>query len=282
MQIYAYRIKAKAPRNASDSEHAKIMFDILAKKKVPISRASDAVQRALNAAANARYGAPRLKSLQESRKHGADLLDLLIFKLSALANTISNLPPNSKSLLNKRMDETTTSGVFDTEVFIELIKCLASCLPELSPRKRADEAKFLLLEGASPEGESPIVRLWEAMPSKTRSGAEHELTSKLPMSGVALLYLVPVLLNRHRPKVRLGAPPSPTFEFIRETDRIWRSLGLTSGRQYDAAGGTGHKSSLFQRFGNAALAAVGNEARISGRQIDNLKRIAASKMINPR
>jgi hypothetical protein len=173
------------------------------------------------------------------------------------------------------------SGVFDTEIFIELIDCLAVCLPQLSPKKLANDALLLLQAEISPEANSPIVDLWEAIPSETRSRVERELESQLPMSGVALLCLIPGLLYSHRLTLRLGAPASPESEFVREFDRIWRSLGLTSGRQYDAAGGAGHKSSPFQRFGNAALAAVGNDSRISDRQVDNLKRKRSVKSNKP-
>ena len=269
---YADRIRLKAPPRASKSKSAKLMFDILAKKKVHITEATDAVRRTLDAAANAGYADLRQNNYRKNRERGRDLIDELNSRLNAFVGAISKLPPNSKSTLNRRVADIMMSGVFDTEVFIELIDCLAACLPQLSPKKLADDALLLLLAGTSPEAKSPIVGLWEAVPSKTRSRVERELESRLPMSGVALLRLIPGLLDSHRLMPRLGAPASPKAEFVRELDRIWRSLGLTSGRQYDAAGGAGHKSSPFQQFGDAALAAVGNEGRISDRQVDNLKR----------
>jgi hypothetical protein len=278
---YADRIRLKAPPRASKSKSARLMFDILAKKKVAITKATDAIRETLDAAANAGYAALRQKNSRQSREQGRDLIDELNSKLNAFAGAISKLPPNSKSKLNRRMADVMMSGVFDTEIFIELVDCLAACLPQLFPKKLADDALLLLLAETSPEAKSPIVGLWEAIPSKTRSRVERELESRLPMRGVALLRLIPELLDNHRLVPRLGAPTSPKAEFVIELDRIWRSLGLTSGRQYDAAGGAGHKSSPFQQFGDAALAAVGNESRISDRQVDNLKRKRSVKSNRP-
>jgi hypothetical protein len=257
------------------------MFDVLAKKKVPITKAADAIRRTLDAAANAKYAVPRLKNSQQIREQGVDLINELISKLSTFADAISKLPPNAKSTLNRRIADITRSGVFDTEVFIEVVDCLAACLPQLSPKKLADEALLLLLAGASPEVKSPIIGLWEAIPSVTRSRVERQLTTRPPKSGVALLNLIPALLNSHRPFAPLGAPASPKFEFVKEADRIWSSLNLKSGRRYDAAKGAGHVSSAFQQFGDAALAAVGNGSRISDRQVDNLKRKRSVKSHKP-
>src|ERR1700741_4274640 len=52
--VYANRTKLRAEPESSNSESARIMFDILAKKKISASKARDAVLKALDAAANHR------------------------------------------------------------------------------------------------------------------------------------------------------------------------------------------------------------------------------------
>ena len=277
ISAYANRINLKAHSELSNSRSARIMFDILAKKKVPLAKATDAVRRTLDAATNARYASPRLKNLGMIRKQGANLLDELITKFGNFADAISKLPPNSKSTLNRRIAAIAQDGVFDTEVFIELVDCVADCLTQLSPKKHADEALSLLLPAAPSAdprfvAQPRIVVLWEAIPSITRSRIEREIEARLQLRGVALLRSIPAILSSHRPAARIGAPASPNFQFVREVDRIWSSVGLRSGRQYDAIGGAGHVKSAFQRFCNAALAAAGLETQISDRQIANLKR----------
>ena len=272
IEAYADRIRLKARLELASSEPAMIMFDILAKKRVPLVKATNAVRETLDSATNTGYATQRLENLDMLRKQRLVLLDELISKFSTFVDAISKLPPNSKAILNKRMAGITKNGVFDTEVINELVDSVAECLPQLSPKKLAEEA-FSLLLAETPCGErSHVSRLWEAIPSITRSRVEREIEASLPQSGMALLRTIPTLLNSHRPSIRLGAPASPNFQFVKEADRIWRTLGLKSGRRYDAARGAGHVKSTFQRFCDSALEAAGHETRISDRQIANLKR----------
>jgi hypothetical protein len=274
---YANRIKLKADPELRKSESANIMFGILAKKKVPLLRATNAVMRTLDAATNAEYANLRSANSALVRKEGGVLLDELISKLDHFVETISKLPPSSKSIINERIARITKIGVFDTEVLMELADCIANCLPQLSPKKTADEALSLLLpENSWAEkprfaAQPPIVELWEAIPSITRSRVERKIEARLQLRGIALLRSIPAVLRCYRPSTRFGAPASPNFQFVREADKQWSSLGLRSGRRYDAVGAR-HASSTFQLFCNAALAAAGSETRISDRQIANLKR----------
>jgi hypothetical protein len=271
IEAYANRIKLKARLELSSSESAMIMFDILAKKKVPLVKATNAVQEILDAATNNGYATQRFDHLDMIRKQGMVLLDELIAKFSTFVDAISKLPPNSKAILNQRIAGITKNGGFDTEVFAELLDSVADCLPQLSPKKLANEALLHLLAETPCWGRPDVIGLWEAIPSITRSSVERKIEASLPQSGVALLRSIPTILKSYRPSIRLGAPASPNFQFVKEANRIWSSFGLKSGRRYDHVSSR-HVSSAFQRFCNAALEAAGHETRISDRQIANLKR----------
>jgi hypothetical protein len=151
IEAYADRIRLKARLELASSEPAMIMFDILAKKRVPLVKATNAVRETLDSATNTGYATQRLENLDMLRKQRLVLLDELISKFSAFVDAISKLPPNSKAILNKRMAGITKNGVFDTEVINELVDSVAECLPQLSPKKLAEEA-FLLLLAETPCG----------------------------------------------------------------------------------------------------------------------------------
>jgi hypothetical protein len=245
---------------------------------VPLVKATNAVRETLDAATNTKYATQRFDNSEMVRKQGTVVLDKLISKFRSFVHAISKLPPNSKAVLNKRIAGITKNGVFDTEVFAELVDSIADCLPQLSPKKLANEALSHLLADTPCGGRPPIVRLWETIPSITRSRVERKIEASLSQSGVALLRSIPELLDSYRPSIGLGAPASPNFQFVKEADRIWSSLGLKSGRRYNAIKGAVHVRSTFQRFCDAALEAAGHETRISDRQIANLKRKPIAKI----
>jgi hypothetical protein len=270
ISAYANRIKLKAGPELPNSESAKIMFDILAKKKIFSRKADDAVLKALDAAADHRLAKWRFEQRQNAKKLETDRIDELISIFENLTVAISKLPPIAKSTLNARMADVTKEGIFDTEIFIELVNCVAACLSELSPKKNAGDALVALHPEGSPEQTWPIIMLWESIPPVTRTDVERNVERRLRRSGIALLRLIPDLLDKFRPTIRLGAPPSIHFAFARQIDRIWRELKLKSGHQYNGVHGH-HQASPFIRFCNAALAAVGTEGAISDRQVSNLK-----------
>jgi hypothetical protein len=284
ISTYAYRIKRRAAPELRNSEFAKIMVDILAKKKIFSRKADDAVLKALDAAANHQLAKLRFEDRQSLARHANELLDDLISSLQEFVDAISNLPPNSKGTLNARMADEAKGGIFDTEIFIEWINCIAACLPQLSPRRLAYDAFLLLGSDVSSEQAPLIVRLWEAIPSVTRNQVECEVEGKLlKRSGVEMLRLLPELLRQFQPPSRQGAPLSLHLTFVSEIDSIWLGLGLRGRRSYDgyAKKGKHHIQSAFQTFCNAALAAVGDDSQISHRQIANLKKRAKSNKGKP-
>jgi hypothetical protein len=270
VSAYANRMKLKAQLELSKSESAKIMFDILAKKKIFSRKADGAVLKALDAAADHRLAKWRFEQQRSAKKLEADRIGELISIFENLTGAISKLPPSAKSKLNVRMADVTREGIFDTEIFRGLVNCVAGCLTELSPKKRADDALVALRPDGSLESTWPIIMLWESISPVTRTDVERNVERRLRRSGIALLRLIPDLLHKFRTTISLGAPPSLHFTFARQIDRIWRELKLKSGRQYNGDRGH-HLASPFIRFCNAALTAVGTEGAISDRQVSNLK-----------
>jgi hypothetical protein len=270
ISAYANRIRLKAKPESSDSESAKIMFDILVKWKIRPSKAYDAVLEALDAAADHRLAKSRFENRQAAQKFEIGRVDELISIFERLTDAISKLPPSAKAKLNVRMAEVTKEGVADTEIFIELMNCVGACLPELSPEKLAEDALAVLRPKGASEQTWPIIALWESIPPHTRTEVERNLEKRLGRSGIELLRLFPALLDEFRPTIRLGAPQSIQFAFARQVERIWRKLGLKCGRQYNC-NSQRHVPSPFIRFANAALDAVEVEGAISDRQVSNLK-----------
>jgi hypothetical protein len=93
IEAYADRIRLKARLELASSEPAMIMFDILAKKRVPLVKATNAVRETLDSATNTGYATQRLENLDMLRKQRLVLLDELISKFSAFVDAISKLPP---------------------------------------------------------------------------------------------------------------------------------------------------------------------------------------------
>ena len=247
------------------------MLEILAKKKIPSRKANDAVLKSLDAAADHRLAKYRFEQRRSAKKVGTGRIDELIEIFEKLNGAILEMPPTAKSIINARMADVTKAGKFDTETFIELVNCVAACLPELSPQRRAAAAMVALRADGSSEHTLPIVAVWESISPLTRTKVEQKVGKMLRRSGIKLLRLFPNLLDKFRPKKRPGAPPSIDFAFALEIQRIWRELGLKSGRQYDGYNGR-NLNSPFVRFCEAALAAVGTEGAISNRQVSNLKK----------
>ncbi|MEH2566081.1 hypothetical protein [Bradyrhizobium sp. AZCC 2289] len=271
--IFAYvdRMKLKAQPGSTSRESAKIMFEILAKKKIPSRKANDAALKALDAAADHRLAESRFAQRQNAKEHETGRLDELIEIFKKLNAAISELPTAAKSMISVRTAEVTKDGKFDTETFIELVNCIAACLPKLSPQKSAADALVALHADGSSKHSLPVIMLWESIPPLIRTNVEQNLERRLRLRGIELLRLFPDLLDKFRPKKRMGAPPSIHFAFALKIERIWLELGLKSGRQYDGCNGR-HLKSPFVRFCEAALAAVGTEGAISNRQVGNLKK----------
>ena len=184
-------------------------------------------------------------------------------------------------MLNKRVFAVIDQGLFNSDVFIEVFKKIIAAVPELTPRKLAEDIHSLIHPEQTGVWRPPIIDRWEAMPATTRVKVE-ELVQAVPSRSLVLwLDNLADLLEQERPARKHGAPRSITQVFVSRIATIWRSLGLKPGLAYDfflypangdRIGRGGRVESAFQRYCRAALTAVGDPTEISARQIVNYKR----------
>jgi hypothetical protein len=276
-----HHIKRKRVLELAGSEHAKVMFDILRQKKVTPRKANHAVLEALSAAAD-HHQLATLRLRQLPAKVSKELFGALTESFRKFTSAISALPPDAKGILNARIAEITLQKVFDTEVLIEMLDCIETSLLKMSRTKLVDEALLALRPklaalhpGTWSQQALPITILWESIPSIIRSQIERKVESKLPrLSGVETLRILLELLQKSAPGSRRGTPVSVHLTFARRIDSIWLRLRLTGRRCYDEhlKKGTLNPESAFQAFCNSALAAAGNEGRMSRYQISHLKK----------
>jgi hypothetical protein len=277
MLPYVSRIKLRAnePDGPEQQKAFEVMADILAKKKTPAGDKTRAIREARDAAAHHKLALARFNSGRDTAANALKDLEDLILKMAELAIAISLLPTTSKDYLNQKTADLMKEGIFDTEVFVELIDLLLDCLPNLSPQEDGDIARRII-ERQEGESSPRVVRLWESVPAITRDCVERRIKTWPSRSGTDLLQGLPNLLREFRPIPRPGAPRSPLREYVKNIDRIWLRLNLTGRRQYDGVKDR-HVKSPFHKFCDAALDSVGNPTAISIRQVSNLKQGAPPK-----
>jgi hypothetical protein len=284
MLSYASRIRLRAnePTGPSQLKAVKVMADILDKKKIPTSEAAQVIGEARDAAENHRLERWRSENRRAAATRALKDLDELILKTEGLGDAISALPPGSKGHLNRKTAHLVKDGIFDADMFVDLIDLLADSLPDLSPQKKADDVRRII-ERHEGESSPRIVRLWESMPWFTRDRVERRIKSSPSRSCVELFRALPNLLglDEFRPPPRRGAPRFLLREYVRDIDCIWLRLNLTGRRRYaeyvESEIRGRHVDSPFQIFCNAGLCSVGDPTTISIRQVSNLKRGAAKK-----
>ena len=112
------------------------------------------------------------------------------------------------------------------------------------------------------------------MPTPTRSQVEHSIRKRAPKRALAFFRHLAGELKKHSPQPkRIRRPPVVRF-FGDRVAKIWGELGLHVGRAYKGdtkETSAHHVESDFQKFCRLALTAVGDQSRISGRQVDALK-----------
>jgi hypothetical protein len=214
-------------------------------------------------------------------------LDHLIWDLRQISNFIAQLPPTSKGALNKRLVGLIGQTQFDSEIFIEIVERISATLPEIGPRRLADNILSLIHPDPGGTSRSPIIDQWEAMPATTRVKVEAMVQANPSRSLVRWLDNVADLLEREQPAAKRGAPRSIKKVFVERIAAISETLGLNAGLAYnfflhpandDRIGRGGCIESLFQRYCRAALTAVGDATEISARQIANYKRNSAIRI----
>ena len=118
-----------------------------------------------------------------------------------------------------------------------------------------------------------ILDLWEVIPAQTRTQVEAGLRKWVPPTqrpAIKFFNRLVFLLEKFRPQLEKGRRRAIEGRFGQRLARIWRGLGLHVGRAFDGMSDH-HIESNFQRFTRLALTAVGDDSRVSSRQIDNLK-----------
>jgi hypothetical protein len=266
------------------------MTDLLINKKVRKDLAQQAVAQALDIAADYQLEALRREQNLKELKRSQSTLERLLEQLDALVHAMSKLPPLAKGKLNKIVAGQDWKD-FDSETFTELIHAIIHALSTSSPKCIADRARSAVIEpvGASRHpAVAQIVRtappaildLWKLIPAQTRTQVEAGLRTWVPPRQrpmTKFLNRLIFLLENFRPRLKKGRRGAIEGRFGKRLARLWLGLGLHVGRAFNGEFDR-HVESSFQRFARLALTAVGDQSRISSRQIDNLK----SSMQRPR
>jgi hypothetical protein len=261
---------AMASQFASSVEE---MRAVLAKKKIPDAKIKHAIDETVAAAADHRLQDMRLRDSQRDRVRSAHSVEKLIEDLTQLAQTIGKLPPVARNKLNAIVAGH-TAQYFDTETIAAIVCDIAGTLPKLAPTKRARDAFDIIdqpMAGVNRSSPPKIVELWETMPAETRRQVEQKIRhSVAKRSATEFLRQLVVMLGRFLPQAKLGRLPTIQRHYAERVGKIWQALGLRVGRAYDGIGAKSIESN-FQRYCRFALAAVGDESQISGRQVRQVK-----------
>jgi hypothetical protein len=257
------------------------MTNILIKKKIREEEAQRAVAEALDVAADHQLEALRRDKCLRDLSRSKGFLKRLRKQLDRLNQAISKLPPLAKGKLNKIVVEQDWQN-FDTETFAKLIRAMADTLANLSPACIANKASWAMNESARGSKDPAVAQiartappvifeLWETIPAGTRTQVEADLRNWLPSTrrpAAEFLNHFSALLGKFRPRRKRGRWPPIERRFGERVARIWNGLGLRVGRAFS---GKSEYSGTFQRFIRVALTAVGDDTRLSNRQVVNLK-----------
>ena len=254
---------------------------LVEKRRIPAIAADRVILKSLEAAFDFQLAHLRYWFLKTTEVQSHTTLDHLIRKLREFRNAIALLPPNSKGELNKQLVGIIDQAQFDSEIFIGIIETISATLPQIGPRRLADDILSLIHPEPGGTRRPPIIDQWEAMPATTRVKVEAMLGAKPSRSLVGWLNNVADLLEEEQPARKRGAPRSISRVFVSRIATIWRTLGLNPGLAYDfflhpadddRIGRGGRVESVFQRYCRAALTAVGVSTEISARQVANYKK----------
>jgi hypothetical protein len=257
------------------------MTKILVKKKIRQDEAQEAVAQTLDIAADHQLEVLRrehnLGDLRRSERH----LERLRTQLDQCSRVIAKSPPLMKGKLNKIVAELDWQN-FDTETINELILAMTDALSESSPACTARKVLMAMNE-KSRSGSHPavtqvvrtarpaLVELWEIIPAETRTQVEANLRNWVPPKrrpAIEFLNRLVALLEKFRPQLKRGRRSPITRRLGQRVARIWHGLGLDVGRAFN---GHSKYQGTFQRFTRTALIAVGEDSRLSNRQVTNLK-----------
>jgi hypothetical protein len=243
------------------------MANILIRKKIGQEIATKIIEETLFIAASHPVEASRRDRFFENRADARKALDRLIKHLSHVVQGLSRLTPSSQAELNNIISKQDWRQ-FDTEMFGELISALLNA--NLSPPRVASQVR-----SGEPTGQVARLRiLWENLPPETRIHVERSVRLRLPKRALKFFRDLVFDLRKHRPRDKRVRHPPAVRPFAARVAKLWQKLGLRVGRSYrgDSINKLAHHlESDFQKFCRLALAAIGNDARVSRRQIGALK-----------
>jgi hypothetical protein len=257
------------------------MTRILLKKKIRQDEAQQAIAQTLDIAADHQLEVLRREhnfgELRRSQRH----LRRLNKQLDQFSRAIDELPPLAKGKLNKIVAERDWRN-FDTETFNELIVAMTDALSESSPACTAKKVLTAMNEkirsGTHPAvaqivrtARPALIELWEIIPAETRTQVEANLRNWVPPKrrpAIEFVNHLVALLEKFRPQLKLGQRPPIARRLGQRVARIWHGLGLNVGCAFS---GRSTYQGAFQRFIHLALIAVGDDSRLSNRQVTNLK-----------
>src|SRR5271156_7170496 len=145
--------------------------------RIPKAKAKRAIAETLEVAADHQLQGLRQKDSQRDRVRSAGDVGRLIARLEELAQALAKLPPVSKKKLNAIVVEY-TAQFFDTETFSPLICALADALPELGPKRRAQDVLNTIyrpVAGIVRTSPPELIELWESISAETRRQVEKEV-----------------------------------------------------------------------------------------------------------
>lgn len=267
------RVAGRVPMEVSRlSEGPPAMRRILQKQKITGRTADDLIAFTCDAAFTYRRDTLRRLVGRSDRRYAATQVKRLVANIERLVERISDLPPASRGRLNAAVARH-TSRFFDTEGFGDIIAAIHVEAQTVSPQRRASavqDAVFhptKLVERTAP---SELIDGWALIPAVTRAGVEADIRRAAPArSAVQLLRRISKSLMQHSGADRRGRFPSANRRYVKAVGDRWVELGLTVGRANHAEKGS--RASVFQQFCNAALAFVGDAARITGQDVLNFK-----------
>jgi hypothetical protein len=257
---------------------------LVEKRRIPAVTADRAILKSVEAAFDFQLAHLRYRFLRTMAEQSRATLEHLIRGLRRLRDAIGQLPPTSKGELNKRVGVIIGGTQFDSEIFIEIVETITAALPEIGPRRLAENILSLIHPEPDEARRAPIIDQWEAMPATTRVKVEGMVPANPSRSLVRWLDKVADLLEVEQPARKRGAPRSISRAFVWHIATIWRTLGLNPGLAYSfflhpandgRIGRGGRVESSFQRYCRAALSAVGDPTEISARQVVNYRNSAA-------
>jgi hypothetical protein len=291
MQPYVLRVRLRGTDFDFGSEpeeavaYTKCIRDmrriLIEQRHIGAIAANRAILKTLEAAFDFQLAHLRYRFLQTTEIQSYTTLDHLIRDLRQLSDEIARLPPNSKGVLNRQVSPIIDHAQIDSETLIEVVRTITAALPQIGPRRLADNILSLINPEPGGTRRPTIIDQWEAMPARTRVTVEAMLTAKASQSLVGWLNKIADLVEEERPAHKRGAPRSISRMFVSRIATIWQTLGLKPGLAYDfflhpadhhRIGRGGRVESAFQRYCRAALSAVGDITEISARQVTNYKK----------